>query len=76
MTDTPSDGPSAGDGPPVRITRGLRITLLSLAVAILLLGAATAGIYGYVAMSHSSAAAAATRVAAGQIPTDRLDIPI
>jgi hypothetical protein len=32
--------------------RALRITLLSLAVAILLLGAATAGAYGYAAIAH------------------------
>jgi hypothetical protein len=31
---------------PARRRRGLRVTLLSLAVAILLLGAATAGAYG------------------------------
>jgi hypothetical protein len=42
-TDRP---PSAGD------RRGLRITLLSLAVTILLLGAATASVYGYAAMVH------------------------
>jgi hypothetical protein len=37
-------GPSTGD------RRGLRITLLSLAAAILLLGAATASVYGYAAI--------------------------
>ena len=35
-----------------RDRRGLRITLLSLAVTILLLGAATASAYGYAAISH------------------------
>jgi hypothetical protein len=38
--------PSVGD------RRGLRITLLSLAVAILLLGAAAAGVYGYAEIIH------------------------
>ena len=35
----------------VRDRRGLRIALLSLATAILLLGAAAAGVYGYVAIT-------------------------
>lgn len=35
-----------------RGARGLRITLLSLAVTILLIGAVTAGAYGYAAISH------------------------
>jgi hypothetical protein len=37
---------------PVKVRRGLRITLLSLAAAILMLGAAAAGAYGYIAISH------------------------
>jgi hypothetical protein len=42
---------STGDRPPsARGRRGLRITLLALAVAILLLGAATASAYGYAAL--------------------------
>jgi hypothetical protein len=35
-----------------RARLGLRVTLLSLAVAVLLLGAATAGAYGYAAIIH------------------------
>jgi hypothetical protein len=35
-----------------RTRPGLRVTLLSLAVAVLLLGAATAGAYGYAAIIH------------------------
>jgi hypothetical protein len=38
--------------PPVRDRRGLRITLLSVAAAILLLGATAAAVYGYVAITH------------------------
>jgi hypothetical protein len=38
--------------PSARGRRGLRIALLSLAVTILLLGAATAGAYGYAAINH------------------------
>jgi hypothetical protein len=38
--------PSTGD------RRGLRIALLSIAVAILLLGAAAASLYGYAAVIH------------------------
>jgi hypothetical protein len=39
-------------GGPIGGRRGLRITLLSLATAILLLGAVAAGVYGYLAISH------------------------
>ena len=56
MTDTRSAATaprSTRGGPPsARDRRGLRITLLSLAVTILLLGAAAASVYGYVAISH------------------------
>jgi hypothetical protein len=56
MTDTRG----AGTAPPsttataaaARDRPGLRGTLLSLAVAVLLLGAATAGAYGYAAIIH------------------------
>ena len=43
----------------IRGRRGLRVALLSLAVTILLLGAAIAGVFGYHAVSGGSAAAAA-----------------
>jgi hypothetical protein len=46
MADTRDMGGSIG------VRRGLRITLLSLAAAILLLGAVAAGAYGYIAISH------------------------
>ncbi len=36
----------------VRDRRGFRIALLSVATAILLIGATTAGIYGYAALAH------------------------
>jgi hypothetical protein len=45
--------------PSIRDRRGLRITLLSLAAAILLLGAAAAGAYGYIEISHGTAAGGA-----------------
>jgi hypothetical protein len=38
--------------PSVRTRPGLRVTLLSVAAAILLLGATAAGAYGYVALAH------------------------
>lgn len=38
--------------PPVRTRPGLRVTLLSVAAAILLLGVTAAGVYGYVAITH------------------------
>jgi hypothetical protein len=38
--------------PSARDRRGLRITLLSVAVAILLLGAAAAAVYGYAALGR------------------------
>ena len=38
--------------PPVRARPGLRATLLSVAAAILLLGAIAAGAYGYVVIAH------------------------
>jgi hypothetical protein len=38
--------------PPVRTRPALRVTLLSVAAAILLLGATAAGAYGYVALAH------------------------
>jgi hypothetical protein len=41
---------AATEPPSVRDRPGLRITLLSVAAAILLLGAAAAGVYGYVAI--------------------------
>jgi hypothetical protein len=47
-----ADTRSAAKAPPsTRDRPGLRITLLSLAVAILLLGAAVASVYGYAAYS-------------------------
>jgi LCP family protein required for cell wall assembly len=42
------DGLGAGEVPPKRRRRGLRITLLSLASVIVLLGAAAAGIFVYI----------------------------
>lgn len=36
----------------VRDRRGFRIALLSVATAILLIGATTAGVYGYAAIAH------------------------
>jgi hypothetical protein len=47
MADT---GPATTAPPSVRDRPGLRITLLSAAAAILLLGATAAGAYGYVAV--------------------------
>jgi hypothetical protein len=49
MVDTrkPAQAP-----PATRDRRGLRITLLSIAVAILLLGTAAAGVYGCAAVIH------------------------
>ena len=47
MVDTRS---TATAPPSVAGRRGLRITLLSAAAAILLLGATAAGVYGYVAV--------------------------
>ena len=47
MADTRSAVPAPQS---VRDRRGLRITLLSAAAAILLLGATAAGVYGYVAI--------------------------
>ena len=41
--------------PSIRASRGLRITLLSLAAAILLTGAAVAGIFAYRTLSHGPA---------------------
>ena len=56
MADTRSattGPPPTRDRPPsARDRPGLRNTLLSLAVVILLLGAATASVYGYAAISH------------------------
>jgi hypothetical protein len=43
---------TAKSPPSSRVRPGLRVTLLSLAVAILLFGAATAGAYGYAAIIH------------------------
>jgi hypothetical protein len=40
------------DSPVVRDRRGFRIALLSVATAILLIGAAAAGVYGYAAIAH------------------------
>jgi hypothetical protein len=46
-----ADTRTAATAPPsVRDRRGLRITLLSVAAAILLLGATAASVYGYVAV--------------------------
>jgi hypothetical protein len=47
MADTRSAAPAP---PSVRGRRGLRVTLLSAAAAILLLGVTAAGVYGYVAI--------------------------
>jgi hypothetical protein len=66
MADTRNQGDTGGAidvlvataGPPAGKRRGLRITLLSLAVAILLLGAAVAGAFAYLTISHGSSAAA------------------
>jgi hypothetical protein len=49
MVDTRSEATAA---PSARDRRGLRTTLLSVAAAILLLGATAAGVYGYVAITH------------------------
>jgi len=43
---------------PVRSRRGLRVALLSLATAILLLGAAVAAVFGYHAITNGSPSAA------------------
>lgn len=51
---------SATTGPPIRVRRGLRITLLSLAAAILLLGATAACVYGYITIRHGSGAGGGT----------------
>jgi len=51
-------------GGPIRIRRGLRITLLSIAAAILLLGAAAAGVYGCMAISNARRTARAATIAA------------
>jgi hypothetical protein len=48
--------------PGIRGRRGLRIALLSLAAAILLLGAAIAGIFGYRAMNGGQSASAARAI--------------
>jgi hypothetical protein len=46
-----ADTRTAGAAPPsVRTRPGLRVTLLSVAATILLLGATAAGAYGYVAL--------------------------
>jgi hypothetical protein len=42
---------AATASPSIRDRRGLRVALLSLAAAIVLLGAAAAGMYGYLAMT-------------------------
>ena len=52
-------GVSPAAEPSLRNRRGLRIALLSLAAAILLLGAAIAGAFGYQAIRNGSPAAAA-----------------
>jgi hypothetical protein len=44
-------------GAGIRSRRGLRVALLSLAAAILLLGATIAGMFGYHAISGGAAAA-------------------
>ena len=46
------EAPSATTAPPARVRRGVRITLLSLAAAILLLGAAAACAFGYLTISR------------------------
>jgi hypothetical protein len=48
---------------PIGVRRGLRITLLSMAAAILLLGAAVAGAYGYMAINNARRAARAAIIA-------------
>ncbi len=71
MTDTRSQpargretsGQRVTDGP-VRVRRGLRIALLSLATAIVLLGAAAATAYGYLAISNARRAARVATIAA------------
>lgn len=55
---------AAAAAPGIRARHGLRITLLSLATAILLAGAAAAGFFAYRTLSHGSAAAAAAAAAA------------
>jgi hypothetical protein len=49
MADTRSAAPAPAP-PSARDRRGLRITLLSAAAAILLIGVTAAGVYGYVAI--------------------------
>jgi hypothetical protein len=57
-----SVGEETGSGR-VRARRGLRITLLSMAAAILLLGAAAACVYGYMAISNARRAARVATIA-------------
>jgi hypothetical protein len=52
MTDTrAAASPASPASRMARDRRGFRITLLSAAAAILLLGATTAGVYGYAAIA-------------------------
>jgi hypothetical protein len=63
MRSTVTGGSRETMGGPIRIRRGLRITLLSMAAAILLLGAAAAGVYGYMAISNARRAARVATIA-------------
>ncbi len=50
MADTRTAATTTTPPPPVRARPGLRVTLLSVAAAILLLGATAAGAYGYLTL--------------------------